>query len=56
MLHAGDHANGRRTEELVQCAAKGREGFASPLFPLLHFATVYLFYRGKRLLDRSFFP
>lgn len=53
MFHVGDHTNGRRTEELVQCAAKGREGSASPL---LHFATVYLFYRGKRLLDRSFLP
>ena len=53
MLHAGDHTKGRRTEELVQSAAKGREGLASPL---LHFATVYLFYRGKRLLDRSFLP
>lgn len=37
----------------MQCAAKGREGSASPL---LHFATAYLFHRGKRLLDRSFLP
>ena len=53
MLHAGDHANGRRTEELVRRAANGREGSASLL---LHFTTVYLFYCGKRLLDRSFLP
>ena len=26
MLHAGDHANGRRTEELVRRATNGREG------------------------------
>ena len=36
MLHAGDHANGRRTEELVRRAANGREGSASLL---LHFTT-----------------
>jgi hypothetical protein len=53
MYREDDHANLRRTVELAYSVAENRETSASPL---LHFTTVYLFYRGKRLLDRPFFP